>query len=495
MIESIRNVIFRGVCGCAAVLWFCFTAAAASPWAEVGDAQLRSDIEVLAAAGVIDNITMQWPLPWAGILYRLEQPEALDDQPDYVVNAAMRVRSRGMAETRTDKLHTSVTVDATNGPDIVRGFDALGRQTAQGQATLEYLWDSTAVRLAIGAQTANRTDRTTFVPDGSYIAQRIGNAAIYAGYITHWWGPGWISAMSLSNNARPAPQIGISRVDTTPFESSWLSWLGPWQIEFFVGVLDGPRIARNTIYDGFRFAFSPLPHLEIGISRTDEMCGTGHPCKPLVNYFNLNNQPNAQNNVNDEGTIDLRYSGAFAGWAYEVYTQAMNEDTNPVVHSGTSHLLGASIWSHVWGGVERFTIEYANSLATNDIWGGDVQHGLSYNNFQYLDGMRYRGHTLGFSLDSDSRLFSVQADFTDDHARSFTLTYHHANITDPLNMGGNVVTTAPVTINLVEGRVNLPLRTRDRTVQLDLVGRLQDDQPRPARGYLAAIEASLTVGF
>lgn len=495
MALGVANKLFRVVLGCAAALWFCFGAATAGPWAEVGDAQLRSDIEILAAAGVIDNITMQWPLPWGGILNRLDRQGALKDQPAYVVDAAMRVRALGMKETATHQMRASVNVDATNGPDVVRGFDALGRQAVQGQASVEYLWNSTAVHLAVGAQTANRTDRQTFVPDGSYIAQRVGNAAIYAGYRTHWWGPGWFSAMSLSNNARPMPQVGISRIDTTPFESPWLSWLGPWQMEFFVGVLDGPRIARNTIYDGFRFAFSPLPHLEIGLSRTDEMCGTGHPCKPIVAYLSINNQGHAPNQVNDEGTIDLRYSGAFAGWAYETYAQFMNEDTNPFVHSVTSHLFGASAWLPVRGGIERLTIEYASSVPTNDLWGGDIFHGAAYNNWQYPDGMRYRDRTLGFSLDSDSTLLSVQANFTDEHTRSFSLTYHRANISDPLNTSGNVVTISPVTINLLEARADIPFHIRDRTLQLSLVGRLQDDQPRPDKGFLATVEAALTVNL
>ncbi|HTY50340.1 MAG TPA: hypothetical protein VMB48_11690, partial [Steroidobacteraceae bacterium] len=43
----------------------------AAPWADVGDAQLRSDIEQLAAAGIIANITTQWPIPWGGLLDRL----------------------------------------------------------------------------------------------------------------------------------------------------------------------------------------------------------------------------------------------------------------------------------------------------------------------------------------------------------------------------------------------------------------------------------------
>jgi hypothetical protein len=481
----------------AAVVGASLTPANGGPWAEVGDAQLRSDIEILASAGVIDNITMQWPLPWAGILSRLNDADALNGQPGYVRDAAQRVRNRGYDDARIHKARVSVTVDGTNSANVVRGFDALGRENLQGQASFEYLWKQTAVNVSVGAQTSNHADHQVFVPDGSYLAQRIGNAVVYAGYKSHWWGPGWVSSMVLSNNARPMPQIGIARVDTLPFKSPWLSWLGPWQMEFFVGILDGPRIARNTVYDGVRLGFSPLPHLEIGLARTDQMCGTGHPCKPIKGYFDLSNQNNDVNIVNDQGSIDVRYSGTFDKWAYAVYAQAMNEDTNPIVHSGTSHLFGASAWLPFSIGVGRLTVEYADSVATRDLWGGSVFHGFSYNNWSYQDGMRYRGRTLGFSLDSDSRLWSAQASLRDRHGVSYTLTYHRAeissseiNIDDPA--WHNVVTTAPVSINLVQTRVDIPLHVSKQNVRLSVEGRLQDDQPRPNMGALATLEVAVT---
>ena len=36
--------------------------AGASPWAEVGDNQLRSDIDLLQAAGAVEVVTISWPL-------------------------------------------------------------------------------------------------------------------------------------------------------------------------------------------------------------------------------------------------------------------------------------------------------------------------------------------------------------------------------------------------------------------------------------------------
>jgi hypothetical protein len=471
------------------------TTASAGPWAQAGDAQLRSDVEVLASLGAIDNITTQWPIPWAGLLDRLDSKGALDGLPDYARDAAQRVRERGASETKSGTFQTSIMMDFAGAPAVVRGFDALGRDTVQGQASVEYVSATTVVHLALGAKTSSKTDRQIFVPDGSYVAQRLGDTVVYAGYMSHWWGPGWISALSLSTNARPMPQIGISRISTAPFETWWLNWLGPWQAEFFVGVLDGSRIARNTIYDGFRFAFSPLPHLEIGFARTDMMCGTGHPCKPLVGWFDGINGASGPNIVNDEGTIDVRYSGAFGRWAYEVYTQAMNEDNFPFVKSASSHLFGGSVWVPYNGSITRLTVEYTDSRATQDLFGGSILHGAAYNNWQYADGMRYRGRTLGFSLDSDSRLLSVQAAFTDRSAWTYTFTYHHAIVSDPLNTTGNVVSSSPVTVNMVQARASLPLKLSDWPIHLDIEARLQDDQPRPDHGQLATIEIALRAGL
>lgn len=465
--------------------------ACAGPWAEVGDSTLRSDVELLASAGAVDNITTQWPLPWAGLMDRLNTPGSLVEQPDYIRDAAARVRALGETETKNGAVHASVLVDLASTPAFVRGYDALGRQTAQTTASLEYVWSTTVIHLSLGAQTIDRHDHQVFVADGSYIAQRLGDTVVYAGYMPHWWGPGWISALSQSTNARPVPQVGISRVSTMPFESPWLSWIGPWQLEFFVGVLDGPRIQRHTIYDGLRFTFSPLPHFEVGITRTDEMCGQGHTCKPLVNWFNPNNDPKHVNDINDELDFDFRYTGAMNGWNYAVYTQVMNEDNNPIIHSGTSHLFGATVWAPIEDGIGRFTMEYTDSVATRDIWGSGTFPGFAYNNGTYPDGMRYRDRTLGFSLDSDSRLFSLQGDYLDRTGIDYRLTFHHAEISTPKNTAGNVVTTAPVLVNMVQGRIGLPFQMGVHPVRFEVEGRLQDDQPRPDKGFLASIEAAL----
>ena len=467
--------------------------ASASPWAEVGNSQLRSDLEILANAGIIDDITTHWPIPWAGVMTRLRGEDVLVDQPMYVREAARRVLDEALREMRVGDLRATVTLDATNRPNIVRGFDAMGLGEGQSQLSLEYMTSTTAARLSAGIFASKfKGGEKQFMPDGSYGAQKIGGALIYAGYLTHWWGPGWISALSYSNNARPFPQVGIERDSTDAFRTPWLSWLGTWQMEFLVGWFNDKRVATNTYWDGFRFTFNPLPGLQIGLARTDELCGKGHPCKPLASYFDIRNDPGHISPTNDEGIIDLKYTRSFYGIPFEIYTQAMNEDTNPFVHSFSSHLFGASTWVPVGGQNIRLTIEYTDSIATRDIFSfGNVGFGVSYNNFQYIDGMRYRGRALGFSLDSDSRLLTLQASAVDAGDRTFTLTFHRAQVSTPFTGAANPLTTAPVTIDIGEARIIVPWSD----VKLDVAARVQDDQLRPSRGVTAAIEGALQVEF
>lgn len=145
----------------------------ASPWAEVGDSQLRSDLAILANAGIIDDVTTHWPIPWAGIMTHLRAEGALADQPPYVREAARRVLDMAQKEMRVGQLRSEVTVDITNRPDVVRGFGAMGLGEAQSQLSLEYMSSTTAARLSAGIFVSKfKGGDKQFMPDGSYVAQK-----------------------------------------------------------------------------------------------------------------------------------------------------------------------------------------------------------------------------------------------------------------------------------------------------------------------------------
>ncbi len=460
-----------------------------APWAEVGDNQLRSEIEILTTAGVIDGVTTGWPLPWNSIAHELTNA-SLNGQPDYVQAAAARVLGMANADNQPGYSAYS-TLDITNNPTVVYGFDSLGRGDGQAQSSLSYSSSWFAARLSLGTFTQSFSGGgTKLMPDGSYVAAKLGDALIYGGWLSHWWGPGWISALSLSNNARPMPQIGIERLNTDA--SSWpvLEWLGPWQAEFFVGLLDGPRIQKNTIYDALRITFNPAPGLEVGIARTQETCGQGHPCSPFTEYFHFANTNSNPSPTNDEGLIDFKYSHDIAGVPVQFYVQLMNEDTSPFTHSGTSHLFGTTAFFPTGANPVRVTLEYTNSIATLNIFSfSHYIYGFSYTDYKYIDGMRYRGRTLGFSLDDDSRLLSLQTSWSDSDGRFYEVSFHHAGIGTRQLAINNIVSHMPVTINMGVARVTLPFHG----FKLDIEGRLQDDQPRPDHGFTAAIETALRI--
>jgi len=465
------------------------TPAVASPWAEVGDNQLRADIEIVAAAGLIDGVTSQWPLPWNGLYRRLRDADLSDASPETQA-ATARLLAEASAATHPGWSAES-DIDLTNNSAVVRDFDSLGRGQGQSQASVSYSSADVAARLSLGGFQQSFGKGAKVMPDESYVAAKLGDEAlVYGGYLTHWWGPGWISALSLSNNARPMPQVGIQRLDTGA--SSWpvLDWLGPWQGEFFVGLLDGPRLQKDTVYDGLRFTFNPAPGVEIGLARTDEICGEDHPCSPAY-YFELNNSPNNVNKTNDEGLIDLKFSHDLWGLPVQAYLQLMNEDSSPFTHSGTSHLFGASAFVPTAGNPLRLTLEWTSSVSTTDIFSfGSYIYGFSYTNGGYPDGMRYRGRTLGFSLDDDSKLLSLQAGWSDQAGRFYELSLHHAEIGTPETpAGNNIVSTQPVKLDLAEARVTLPFEH----FRLDLSARVQDDQPRPQHGMTGALEMALRV--
>jgi Capsule assembly protein Wzi len=468
--------------------------ATASPWAEAGDSQLRNDIELLTTSGVIDEITIAWPLPWASLLHGLRGKD-FSRQPSAVRAAAQRVLAKAQAGTAAG-FSGEFTLDATNRPSVVYGFDGLGRGDAQSQISLGASAGVFSARLSLGAMTQNFGSKPNkLMLDGTYVSARLGGVLVYAGYLDHWWGPGQISALQLSNNARPMPQVGIERSSTSA--SSWpvLRWLGPWQAEVLFGYLDGPRIQPDTYYSAARLTIHPLKGFELAIARTEEFCGQGHSCVPLRDYFQFSNNPLSINNTNDELAFDFKYSNVVGRLPYQVYVQLMNEDYSWFDHSGTSHLFGTSFFVPTPHSPIKLTAEFSDSIATHHPFSfGDSFYGFTYTNGQFPDGMRYRGRTLGFSLDTDSTLLSLQGSWSDTAGRFYELSLHHARIGN-YHSNSNIVSRSPVIVNIGEARVSLPLAMGGRRIQLDLAGRLQDDQPRPHKGFVAAVEVALRAPF
>lgn len=499
LIRAIRRYLRRSPPMLGLTLSLLAGTASATPWAEVGDRALRNDIEILAARHLIDGPVTTWPIP-VGFFARLRDSAALGEQPEYVRLAADRVLARldGQAGLRP-----AAEIRVASEPNLIRDFGAAARDEVDVRAGLDYDGDAFAVNLRVGALTGLDGDRYRFALDGSYASTLIGNWQLYGGWIDKWYGPGHASSLILSNNARPFPKIGITRNSPEAFATKWLSWLGTWQLDFYVGLLEeDARLEGNTGVGSLRFAFVPADGLEIAITRVVQFCGGGNNCNPLEAAFAINNTDSDRNNSNDQATIEFKYVKDFNKVMFSPYVQFLNDDTGPFTHSYTSYL-GGLHWTGPWGsnGTQwSLTAEYTDSRATLDWFSfGKRLPGFAYNNDEYIDGFRYRGRTMGFSLDSDSVLFSLAGAITDSAGRQYRLAYYNAQIsTTELAAiqaeGGfrrNVVSARPVQVNQVEGGIRLPWNR----LLFDLSVRWQDQQPFPDAGAKLNVEAGVQLRF
>ncbi|MDP3293321.1 MAG: capsule assembly Wzi family protein [Nevskia sp.] len=486
-----------------AVLAIGSNSAQAAPWAEVGDRSLRNDIEILHARGLIDGPITTWPIP-VGFFSALHNAQSLVGQPEYVQLAAQRVLARLDGHNNDGQpLHAAGTFRLSSEPNLIRDFGDNARDEADIRAGLDYENERFAANLRVGALSNIDGDGYRFALDGTYVTALLGNWQLYGGYIDKWYGPGYTSSLILSNNARPFPKIGITRNNSTAFETPWLSWLGRYQIDFFVGLLEeDARDDRNTGVGSIRISIEPINGLELTVTRVSQFCGGDNACKPFRAAFGINNTDKDRNASNDEGTFEIKYTYDFNVVSFSPYLQIMNEDTGPFTHSYESHMGGLS-WAGPWdqnGASWRLVAEYTDSRATLDAFSfGNRVTGLAYNNDQYTDGFRYRGRTMGFSLDSDSTLFTVSGLMLMPNGWTYRAAFHNAHISTAelaaAQASGsilrNTVSAQPVTVNQYEAGVTIPWQS----LSFDLGVRYQDEQPFPDVGSQFNVEAGVQLRF
>jgi Capsule assembly protein Wzi len=399
-----------------------------------GDRRLREDLELLSDTGIIPGSTATWPLP----VPKLPDGTALALNP--AQQAALdRVRTV-VDRANSEDWKISWTARATNGPALRRDFS----DRARDEADLTLKVDKTLGQLDIHLQTGfrNRVDSSKINFDGSYAAINWGDWQLYAGFLDQWWGSSAEASVINSTNARPFPKAGFARTVSDPFETKWLSWIGPWRFEGFAGVLTGPRsdAFTNPILAGFRLTFQPSDHFEISLSRQLQLCGKGRPCgistiaKSLF-PIGFENTGSFNDPGNQTAGYEFRYHRQFGDLNAVIYFNTLAEDT---IIQDLSVQLGGSLTGPSKYGTWRIGVEavdtYARTFAGSNTVSGKVkgfnkrQPGVTALHFIYLDGISFRGRPLGFSLDGDTYLYTATASLTDTENRRWFGSLNRADI-------------------------------------------------------------------
>ncbi len=506
----------------------------AGPFADVGDRQLRQDVDALYAAGLIEGPMDSWPLPWAQIDAGLNKAKD-GRQLDPYLNAAVQRLDR-LADFAAQRVATDIRISATSSPSLARDFGTLAR--AKGDASGKLELNTGIFSVAVGATVrggfTQGTDIRHLTPEPSQIAIRLGDWAVYGGYTQQWFGPGHDGALLFSNNAAPFPKVGIKRLLPGRVNLPVLRWLGPVQFEIFGGVLDGPRKDfSNILTFGTRLSFSPARGLQIGLNRAQQLCGSGRACgfKQILSSFggvgNLDNPTTGNQNAfntqagNQLAGYDVSYTQRFGKVAAKFYFEAEAEDFDNIVLEQYARMVGTTV-SGPWGSKGASwvtTVEYADTLGVSlfngtpleGVTGGQTRYpGSIYNNSLFTDGFTYRGLPIGYWSAGDSRSLSLAVAVTDVRNRRWYASVRsvHLNLIDlgnppraifprpdgtPGPLITNPVSTSSEKFAIVTAGAEVPTRFGDVRIE----GRYQSDSPSTpgVRKPRAAIEIQLRERF
>ena len=385
----------------------------AEPFLAPNDPFIRHEIRYLSDEGGLDGLQNTWPLNLGGL-------DAMRTNSDVEISSTL-FDVRLSKESNSGWSPVFTTIGVADDRVTARGFGPEPRSSFATNASISWMNDRFAAKLSFNGfygmekDWKGRVDEG-FALDGSYIATRLGNWSASLGQQERWWGPGWDGSLILSTNARPIPAISIDRMVPEPFETKWLSWIGPWSFHSFVGRMEKERTVSNPYIWGMRGEVKPtiLGGLEVGFFRIIQLGGEGRPegFSTWVDAFlsqdnygaNTGNNGRSNEPGNQLAGIDLRWQVFGAPIAF--YGQVVGEDEDNFFPNCLMFQYGIEGWKNLGSSTIRVFAEYAD--LTSYWWTDDPRtRNISYGHHIYSDGFRYRGRPIGHWADQDSQILSI----------------------------------------------------------------------------------------
>lgn len=452
-----------------------------------GDARLRADVELLKANGHIVGPINAWPLPWAQIDDGIAHARTEGAQPP-AIDAAL-VRLEALSDRNSQRSRYEVKASATTEAALVRGFAETARNPGDVTVTashdvgaLSITWGGSWVSGGKDDQPATQANNSfSFAP--SHAAIKLGDWALYGGWVDTYWGPGHDGSLLFSTSGRAFPKVGIRMMRPKQIDLPVLRWLGPVSFDMFAGVLTEERDFNNPAVIGMRFAFQPTPYFEVGLNRALQLCGSGRPCdfktiaSALIGVADFDNTGTFAEPGNQIAGFDMAYRRPIGktGHALKLTFEAVAEDADNILIEQFARQIGGALLGPIGtrGATYEAGIEYTDTQAARflgSLQGGQIYPGSMYNHFIYTDGYTFGRRPIGFSLDGDARIFTLHGAMIDTRnrrwyasARTITLNLH----SDPRYR----ISQNREKIGLLTGGVNWPTRIGDMRFE----GRVQDN--------------------
>lgn len=376
---------------------FAVAGAHAAWWIGTDDLMLRSDIQLLADSGVIQQPVTTFPLMWQGVIHDIRLVSEQELSP-HLAQAVQRV----VAAYRRDhqELQGRISLEGeTETPSVVRYGDTL-RDKAQASAQLNYQNDLFSGQLKV-SKVKDPFDKNASRLDGSYLAVNAWNWIVTLGAVDKYWGPSWDSSSIVSTNARPVTGITFSRHSSIANSDDWLP---PWTLTTSFGQLSERAVVPSAKLWQARFSSRPLPQLEFGLNWVMQYGGDGYG-NGLNDWFNsLFRGGTVEGAENMVAGFDIRWSGTLAGRPYAFYGTQTADDFNSSKFKlyKAAYQLGAELYVH-----EINSRVYIDGIDTTIDCSDDTTANCFYEHIVHQDGYRRYGRSMGSTYDNDSRALNI----------------------------------------------------------------------------------------
>lgn len=346
----------------------------------LNDQNLRTDLNWLNQQGVIQVSTSTWPMSGDEIQRALSQAQVSNNNQQRVIDSVM-----AHLNTNNQLLKASLFAE-TDQKNIPQVFG--DQQKAQYQAGIELNtgnqnWDA---RLRINAEKDPQIDNDQDVNvEGSYLAGKLWNQWLIAGQIPTYWGPGHDGSLIRGDASRPVYGVTMQRAEQHAFANKWLSWIGPWQYQAFVGQLDDYDAVPDAKLIGLRVTAQPLPYLELGASRAMQW-GGGDRSESLSTLWNaIKGNDNFDNSDDDKSNqiagFDARLSlQSLVQVPMDIYAQYVGEDEAGGLPAKKMYLAGVDYFSSYNNMPFQLYTEWTDTRSNASA------DGISYNHHVYTDG-------------------------------------------------------------------------------------------------------------
>ena len=254
----------------------------------------------------------------------------------------------------------------------------------------------------------------------AYVTVNLKGWQISAGKQNLSWGPGPGGSLLWSDNAEPITMMRLTKVEPLRLPSV-LKFLGPAQVDQFIGRLDGHSFIPHPFIYGQKINFKPLPSLEIGFGRTVTLGGKGGD--PFT-VGNLVRSLFGQSGKDRVGGISVPGDAhSSMDWTFRVpktrnylvfYGEVYADDDFIPWQNPPKNPYRPGIYITRIPGIPNldFHLEAASTESPGfDNFGKGINQGnLNYWNFQYHDGYTQNGNLIGNTVGRNGR--AIQCWFT-----------------------------------------------------------------------------------